>query len=258
MHYIRFSTLFLFLFAGVALLGGCSSQPNHENDETRQWSAEQLYLAAGEALGKSDYDKAVSLYEKVISRYPFDLYAQQSQIEVAYAHYKDENYELVVMAADRFLRMNPTHPSADYAYYLKGLSHANRNNSTFTNLLGLDTSLRCQASFNDAFNEFKTLLIRFPKSRYAHDARHRMAVIRDNLARQEVNVARFYFDRGAIVAAIKRAEYVIENYSQSSYVEDALLILAESYSRLELTDLYNDIREVIELNYPESLVRLKT
>lgn len=252
MHYISLRPLLFLLLVCAVVLGGCSGQPHHDDDLTRNWSAEQLYQAAQEDMSKGDFSGAIELYEKVISRFPFDLYAQQSQMEVAYAHYRNEEFELTIMAADRFIRMNPAHPFVDYAYYLKGLAHINRNQSWLGDLFNLDTSQRCQAALNDAFREFNTLLTRFPESRYANDARRRMVTIRDDLARREITVARFYLDRGAPVAAVGRAKYVIENFAQSPWVEEALQVLALSYREMATNDLYADTCALIRLNYPES------
>jgi outer membrane protein assembly factor BamD len=251
MQYISFRFVPLMTLIVMVALAGCSGQPHHDDDLTRHWSAEELYLAAQERMSKADFRVAIEYYEKVISRFPFDLYAQQSQMEVAYAHFRDEEFESAIMAADRFIRMNPTHPYVDYAYYLKGLSHLRRNQNWLADIFSLDTSQRCQAALNDAFKEFKALLVRFPESRYANDARRKMATIRDDLAHREVSVARFYLERGAPVAAVARAKYVIENFSQSHWVEEALGLLAESYLEMASNDLYRDTCELIQLNYPD-------
>jgi outer membrane protein assembly factor BamD len=238
--------------AWVFALVGCSGQAEYDDDQTRGWSAEMLYQHAQELLEKGDFAESATYFQRVIIRYPFDLLAQQSQLDLIYAHYRDEAYDLAIMAADRFIRMNPTHTSVDYAWYMKGVASISKNESTVGRFFALDLSKRCQASIHEAFDAFRTLLKRYPESRYANEARRKMAQIRDDLARQEMNVARFYFERGATIAAIQRAHYVLENYQQTPSVYDALVLLAGSYRELGNDQLYQDTVRIIQLNFPES------
>jgi outer membrane protein assembly factor BamD len=92
---------------------------------------------------------------------------------------------------------------------------------------------------------------RFPDSRYAQDARQRMTYIVNSLAQYEVHVARYYYERGAYVAAVSRAQSAIADYKDVPATEEALYILVRSYDALGMPQLRDDARRVLEASYPQ-------
>src|SRR5215813_13610330 len=84
-----------------ALLGACGLLPDPA-DETKGWSAQKLYNEAKDNLNNRNYETAIKYYEKLESRYPYGRFAQQAQLEIAYAYYKDNEPAQAVTAADRF------------------------------------------------------------------------------------------------------------------------------------------------------------
>jgi outer membrane protein assembly factor BamD len=242
----------LTLLLAVLVLSGCSWLPTDE-DETANWSAQRIYTEAKDAVADENYEKAIQLLEKLEARYPYGPYAQQAQIEVAYAYYKYGEPQSAIAAADRFIRLYPTHPHVDYAYYLKGLANFSTKR-TFIDRFGgeLDFSDRDPEAAIQAFEAFRDLINRFPNSRYADDARHRMTYLLNAMARHDVHVARFYLERQAYVAAVNRAKNVVEKYQNVPAVEDALAIMAEAYQKMGLNDLASDTRRVLETNFPKS------
>lgn len=219
-----------------------------EKDETEGWSAAEIYGKASKELAAGDYRSAIELYQKLEARYPFGRYAMQGQLDVAYAHYKADEPEEALAAADRFIKLYPQNPYVDYAYYLKGIVNYNRSVGFLDRVVPLDASQRDPGSALEAFQDFAELVQRFPDSRYAEDARQRMLYLRDNLAKYEVNVARYYMRRGAYIAAANRAQYVVERFQRTSAVEPALEIMIEAYQRLGKEQLATDARRVLELN----------
>jgi len=201
-----------------------------------------------------DNAKCVKYFEKLEARYPFGPYAQQSQINVAYCHWKDGELAQAITAVDRFLQLHPGHPSVDYAYYLKGLITFNDNMGFMGRLTGQDLSERDPRAARDAFEAFKILTTRFPESKYAPDALDRMRYIVNSLADSDVNTARYYFRRGAFLAAINRAQRAITDYDRAPATEEALYILYKSYEALNMKDLSNDALRVLKLNFPQSQI----
>jgi outer membrane protein assembly factor BamD len=230
-----------------ALLGGCGML-GKEFDETEGWTAAELYNKAARELDSANYKRAIELYQKLETRYPFGRYAMQSQLDVAYAHYKAEEPEAALAAADRFIKLYPQNPYVDYAYYLKGVVNYNRSVGFLDRFIPVDTSQRDPGSALDAFEDFAELVRRFPDSKYAEDARQRMLYLRSNLAKNEVNVARYYMQRGAYIAAANRAQYVVERYQRTSAVEDALEIMVDAYQRLGKPQLATDAQRVLDMN----------
>ena len=235
----------------LMLLAGCSLLPE-QIDETKGWSAAKLYNTAKSELNEGNYTRAVELYEKLEARYPYGPYAQQAQLEVAYAYYKDNEPASAIAAADRFIRLHPNHPHVDYAYYLKGLANFIEDTSLFASLGKQDMSERDPRAARESFEAFKELVQRFPDSKYAADATARMKYLVNALASHEVHVARYYYKRGAYVAAANRAKTVLETYPQAPALEEALYLMAKSYEAMNLNDLRDDALRVLKHNFPNS------
>lgn len=233
--------LFALLLAGCGVFG-------KEIDTTEGWSADRLYSEAATELDAGNYSRAIEYYEKLEARYPFGRHAMQALLDLAYANYRADEPEAAIAAADRFIKLYPLNPFVDYAYYLKGIVNYNRSVGFLDRYIPTDPSQRDPGSALDAFEDFARLIERFPNSNYAEDARQRMLYLRNNLARHEVNVARYYMKRNAYLAAANRANYVIEHYQRTSAVEDALEVLIEAYRALGKADLVADAERVLEVN----------
>ena len=238
---MRFFTL---LAAVLALsLSGCATL-----DETANWSAEQFYNEAKSALDSGNYQEALRLYGKLEARYPYGPYAQQAQLETAFAHYKNSEPAAAIAAAERFIKLHPRHSSVDYAYYLRGLASFEQGKSFLEAFAPQDEASRDPQSARDSFNYFKELVQKFPESKYADDAVKRMVYLRNQLARHELLVADFYMRRGAHLAATKRAKYVVENYQKTPSVTPALQIMVKAYRAMGMEELARDAERVLQSN----------
>ncbi len=246
------STLRSLAVIGALLLAGCGLLPG-QVDETAGWSAQKIYAEAKDALNDGAYDRAIKLFERLEANYPYGRFAQQAQLEVAYAHYKSNEPALAIAAAERFIRLHPNHPHVDYAFYLKGLATFNEDLGLLGGLSNQDLSERDPKGAQESFDTFKELVTRFPDSRYAADSRQRMQYLVNSLAAHEVHVARYYFRRGAYVAAINRAQIAITDYPGAPATEEALVLLVRSYDALGMTELRDDADRVLRLNFPESV-----
>jgi outer membrane protein assembly factor BamD len=238
----------LVLFLGPA---GCGLLPEVQ-EETAGWSAQKLYSEAKDNLNGGNYERAIKLYETLESRYPYGRYAQQAQLDIAYAYYKDNEALSAITAADRFIKLHPNHPNVDYAYYLKGLANFTENSGVFAGLVEQDMSERDQKAAKDAFDSFKELSTRFPDSKYTPDALARMKYLVNAIAYNEIHVAKYYLKRQAYVAAANRADNVVKNYPQTPAVEEALAIMVVSYDKLGIKDLRDDAMRVLKMNFPNS------
>ncbi len=248
---MRQSRLSTSLLAGAlaAVLAGCSSTPE---DRTAGWSPNRIQAEAREEMNAGAYDKAVPLYEALEGRAAGTPLAQQAQLDKAYAQFKDGQKAEAVTTLDRFMRLHPASPAIDYALYLKGIVNFNEELGLFSGLSRQDLSERDQQAAREAYESFDELVKRFPESRYAPDARARMRYTVNALAQYEVHVARYYYQRGAYVAAVNRAQYALSNYRDAPALEEALYVLVLSYDKLAINDLRDDARRVLEQNYPNS------
>ena len=241
----RFSLLLLIALA----LGACSTNPD---DETVGWSAQRLYGEAKDAMNNKDWPRAIRYLEKLEARYPYGRFAQQAQLEIAYANWKDGERASGIAAVDRFIKMYPNHQNADYAWYLKGLINFNDNYGMRSNVTTPDMSDRDPKSTRDSFVAFKEVVTRFPDSRYAADSSARMRYLVNALAAHEVHVARYYMKRGAYLAAANRAQYAIAHYAEAPALEEAVFLLVLAYDRLGMEDLRNAAERVMRTNFPDS------
>ncbi|WP_042424490.1 outer membrane protein assembly factor BamD [Comamonas granuli] len=246
---LRVRPLLLPALLAAALAAGCSSTPE---DKTTGWTTDRIYSEARDELNSGGYDAAVPLLEKLEGRAAGTPLAQQAQLDKAYAQYKGGEKAQALATLERFMKLHPTSPAIDYALYLKGLVNFNDNLGLFSWVSRQDLSERDQKAAKDSFEAFRELAARFPESRYAQDARQRMTYIVNSLAQYEVHVARYYFQRGAYVAAINRAQLALSDYDAVPAQEEALYILVQSYDALGLVQLRDDARRVLEKNYPRS------
>lgn len=215
-------------------------------------SPAQIYAEAKDELKVGAYDKSIQLLEKLEGRAAGTPLAQQAQLDKAYAHYKLEQPAQAIATLDRFMKLHPASPALDYALYLKGIINFNEDLGLFSSITRQDLAERDQQAAKESFASFKELVTRFPASRYTPDAQLRMNYIINSLAQYEVHVARYYFSRGAYLAAINRAQLAVSDYRQAPALEEALYILVKSYDALDMPQLRDDAQRVLELNFPQS------
>lgn len=234
--------------AALALVAGCGSSPALNDKD----SAEKLYADARDEMSSGNYDAAVKLLERVEGKAAGSVLAQQAVIDQAYALYRSGERATSLATLERFIKMHPSSPALDYAMYLKGIVNFNDNLGILSSISRQDISERDQQASRDAYQAFKQLVEQFPDSKYSADARVRMDYIVNALAEYELHVARYYYRRGAYVAAANRAQFTVREYQRTPSVEEALYIMAQSYDKLGLDKLRDDADRVLKVNYPDS------
>lgn len=234
----------------VAGLGGCGLFNGKEADKTANWTVQKLYAEAQDEMSTGGYPQAIKYYEQIEARFPFGRYAQQAQMELAYAQYRDGEKELALSAADRFIKQYPNSSNVDYVYYLKGLINFNDNLGLLSSVTAQDLTERDPKALRDSFDAFRDLAVKFPESKYTPDAIIRLKYLVNAMAAHEIHVARYYMRRGAYVAAANRAEIVVQQYQQAPAVRDALEIMVAAYDGLELPQLRDDAKRVLASNFP--------
>ena len=232
-------------------VGGCGLLPE-VRDETASWTAERLYRTAHDAMLEGNYTRAIKLFETLEARFPYGRFAQQAILESAYANYRAGETATAVAACDRFIRTYPNSPTVDYAYYLKGLVHFREDQGLLGHVYELDLSEREPKGMRESFAAFKELIAKFPDSRYAADATDRMRYLTNSLALYEVKVARYYYNRGAYVAAVNRAQAAILNFPRTPANEEALDLLVKGYDKLGMQQMRDDSRRILTQTFPNS------
>ena len=236
----------IILLLALFSLSGCHSV--NKPDNYKGLSPQAIYTQAKDHLAKERFHLAIQDLEAFEARYPYDNNAGNAQLDLIYAYYKQGDTALALSTANLFIRMHPDHPKADYAYYLKGLVNFDQNFGFKFRYLPLDRSTRDPTEAKEAFNSFKLLLLRFPQSTYANDARQRMRHLREQLAYHELAVAEYYLKKGAYLSAANRANYLINHFSQTSAVQPALSLLAQAYQKLGMDPLAKDALKALKHN----------
>ncbi len=241
-------SLFILIISVTMFLSGCASL---KTDMPSSWSAERLYAEGVDSLQHDDYTFAIEHFEMMESRFPFKPLTQQAMLMNAFAYYKVNDPESAIATADRFIKLYPTHPEVDYAYYLRGLAHFHSRDSFMDDFFNIDPAKRDPESVRRSFHYFYELTTRFPTSRYVADARQRMQFLRNSLARSEIHIAQHYIERGAYIAAINHSKNVLERFNGTPSTGDALATMAEAYLLLKHIDLARDTLKVLQYNYPD-------
>jgi outer membrane protein assembly factor BamD len=242
---IRYCLLLLLVVFAVGCHRG--SKP----DDAEVLPVDQMYTTAKAALTDNNLSKAVKYYQRLIARFPFGDYTEQSMLELAYAEWKEGKPEDGYSTINRFIKTYPTHKRIDYAYYLRGIINFDRDKGIMDRYANQDMTKRDQGNTLQSFEDFNELVSKFPDSRYTPDARLRMIYLRDNLSRAQLHVAEYYLNRGAYVAAINRSKDILEKYQRTPAAGDALAIMTISYKSLGQDKLADDTERVLKLNYPE-------
>jgi outer membrane protein assembly factor BamD len=226
------------------LLVGCNSKG--KQDPYQDFSANKIYKEATESLQKKRYSKAIEAYESLDRQYPFDEHIEEAHLNIIYAYYRRNEQPSALRASDRFIRLHPSSQYIDYPYYMRGLIKLTESMGFVARYLPLDLTKRDMSDDREAFGYFEEFVARYPDSRYAPDARQRMIAIRNNLAESEMNIARYYYKRGAYLASANRAQTVIEAYPNTPSNVEALQIMQAGYDKLELDRLSKEAGKVAQ------------
>ena len=237
----------LSIFILSIIISSCSS--NEEIPDERLLEKE-LYDQAQFRLKDGSYSTAIRSLEALESRFPFGRYAEQAQAELIYAYYMNSQFEASQSAAERFINLHPRHTHSGYAYYMKGLASFTDDSGLFSRYFQSDLAKREVVMAQQSFDELSDFIARYPDSKYVPHAKQRMIYLRNLLAQHEVYVADFYMKRGAYLAAIGRAKYVIEHLPNTPQTPYALSILVEAYSLMEYEELRKINLEILNSNYP--------
>jgi outer membrane protein assembly factor BamD len=240
------------VFLAAMLLVGCATTKTDKYIRYRGMSDEQLYTNSQQAIVKGHLRDATDSLEALDFMYPFGPYSRQGRLDIIYAYYLSKDQASALAAADRYLRLYPQGPSADYATYMEGLINYEMGESWLRQRFHIDSALVDLSTKKQAYASFSTVVTNFPGSPYAHDSALRMAYIRNMLARKNIDIAKFYYARKAYVASANRAAYVVAHYEGSPEVLPALAIMIKSYRAMGLTAMADKTLRLLQNSYPNS------
>lgn len=229
-------------------LGACSSL-NYNSDEVPDISPDNLYKVAKASMNTGDYTFAQRYLEAIDSRYPFGELSEQVQLDLIYVYYKERESELASAQIKRFIRLNPTHPNIDYVYYMKGLTEMQMRSDMIQDYLGLDRSEKDPSMYLEAFKSFKELISSYPNSIYAADARQRMIFIKNELAKRQMAIAKYYYEREAYLSSIRACQTILRTYRNTEEFKPAMELMAQGYEKLHLKAPAANVRAVMNNSF---------
>jgi outer membrane protein assembly factor BamD len=220
--------------------------------ETAEKSEQGYYNDAIAQIDKGRYTQAIEDLTNLRTFYPTGQYAEQALLDIMYAQYESGKYEMAAASAEQFINLYPSNPQVSYAYYVRGVANM-QGSSEGLKLFKLNQAERDTAYLRIAFANFQELINKYPNSPYTPDAAQRMTFIYNQFAESEMSAANWYIEREAYVAAVNRAKWVFQYYPLSESIPEAIAVLAYSHDKLGLTDLANEYKTLLQINYPNWL-----
>ncbi len=237
----------------VVLLSACSKDYKEDPFASyRQQTASEIFHRAEQALREEQYDYAAGELEALDGVYPFGPYAQRGQLDIIYAYYKSGDASSAVAAAERYIHLYPRGEHADYAHYMRGLASFNVGMSRLQRKLHVKLADRDVKNLQQAYVAFRSVLVQYPKSRYATGARYYLIKIRNMMAEHEYRVARYYWQHKAYIAAINRATFVVQHFEGTIWVPPALVLMKKAYVAAQLPGEAQRVAALLQKNYPEA------
>jgi len=219
-------------------LGACTTKKK----EYVEQPVETLYNAAMDALLSRNYAEATEKFDEVERQHPYSQWATKAQLMSAYTYYLNNLYGDAIAGLNRFIQLHPTNKDVAYAYYLKGLSYYEQ----------ISDVARDQKMTELALTTLDELIKRFPNSKYARDAKLKIDLTHDHLAGKEMEIGRYYQNRGDYLAAINRFQTVVDDFQTTTHVPEALHRLTESYLALGVPEEARKTAAVLGHNFPGS------
>ena len=235
---------FLLLSLSILILMGCASNEKEDAEPPEV----QLYRLAQDRINAQNYLGAVDSLVRIERFYPFGGYAEQARADLIYAHYMSGDYDQAYAASEKFIRLYPRNTNVDYAYFMKGMTGYYADEGLLGNLFSLSLAKRDISGAMQSYADLTEFLIRYPESEYIDAARERLIFLRNLIASSELDGAEYYMKRGAYLAALNRANYVLKNIPNSTETQRALDIMKKSFIELGYEEYAEKVSSVEALN----------
>jgi len=248
MKLLRFTIILFFLLS----LSSCFWEEEKIRESASMGlTPKELYLKAKELLNVGTLDEGVNLMNKLQAAYPASKFSMQAKIDVIYALFKNDRYDESILESNNYIKLYPDHSSTPYVYFLRGLASETKSHSILDKFEITDSADRDTSSSKDAFNYYLDLIRKFPDSKYAIEAKSKLVILRNSLARHELSVAIFYSKKEAYIASINRCKFIIEKFPNTPSVPAAIHLLAHNYDKINANVLAQDARRVLSASYPK-------
>lgn len=194
------------------------------------------------ALEQGDVFFATKKFSEAEMLFPQSEWAPKASLMTAYSYWSEAYYNNSIQELNRFLKVYPKSVNLDYAYYLLAMNY-------YDSIVDEKKDLR---PLEESKKYFKILIEKFPQTDYALDASYKLNLIKDMMAAKEIYIARHYMKKEKWVAALNRLKFVIKNYQETIYTEEALHRIVEVYYIIGLEDEAKKYANILGYNYNSS------
>ena len=228
----------------LVVVTGCASN----DDEEREPAEVTLYNLSQDRMNARNFIGAVESLTRIERFYPFGVYAEQARADLIYAHYMTGDYDAAYAQSEKFIRLYPRNTNVDYAYFMRGMTGYYQDEGILGDVFSLNLAKRDVSGGVQSYADLTEFMIRFPESEYINPARERLIFLRNLIASSELDGAEYYMKRGAYVAALKRANYVLTNIPNSTEKNRALSIMQDAYEKLGYSEYAQKAQELKQAN----------
>ena len=213
-----------------------------ENKNDIPESPDTLYVLAKKSFDNKEYEIAENQFTQIIKIYPLSNEAIQSEIMIGFISYIKMDYDSAILNFKKIINKYPSHKDLDYVYYMLAMCNYEQLQN---------------ASLDGAFNEialksFSQVINRFPESKYAKDSRQKIILVKSNIAAKHIEIGRFYLNNKKYIAALNRFKIIIDEYSMTKFVPEALHRMVEAYYEMGMYEESYKTAALLGYNYPES------
>ena len=248
---MRFIFVIFFSFFTFFVSGCFFDRDDKRESITMGLTPKELYDLAQISIEEGVTDEAIKTLEQLQAAYPASKYAIQAKIDIAYQLYKRDRFDESIEKLNDYIKIYPNHFSTPYAYYLRGLASQEKSKSILDEYNITDNAQRDIDSVKIALNFYLELINKFPSSKYSEEAKTKLVILRNILARHELFIAIFYTKNDANIAAINRCKFIIEKFPNTPSIPAALHLIAHNYDKINAPKLAEDSRRVLKASYPK-------
>lgn len=233
-------SIILKIFMVTFLLSNCSSTSS--NKEVTQLSDTDIYSKGLDAFKKGNFNKATLEFDDVFLNYPFSSLASKSEIMSAYSLYQNNEITKAIEKLNSFIEMNPKGELSEYAHYLLAMCYYAK----------VSSENRDPSASIKSLNFFKLIITKYPNTKYAKDAKLKIQFLKNTLAKNELNIGKFYLRRGAPASSIKRFKFILQNYQNTSVIPETLYRLSEALIIIGLKNEAVKSNALLDYNFPKN------
>ena len=235
---MRSHDVILLCFLTVAI-SGCSTLKSKPKIDIDTYSAKEIYDLAEDRLAKKRPQDAAKYFSEIERLYPYSEWAKRGLIMQAFSYHKDQDYENSRSAAQRYIDFFPAAEDAAYAQYILALSYYDQISE-----VGRDQDVTVKA-----LQELRLLIERYPDSKYAKDSAEKFDMAFSFLAAKEMEVGRYYLQRGYYTSAVNRFRKVVQEFRTTEQTPEALYRLIECYLSLGLRGEAQSAAAILQESY---------